>query len=153
MTQTLDIGREHVEANLEHFGVKGMHWGVRNARPVSTEVHRDVGLAKRQTKVRATGGESHPAHPDAIKAAEQQQRLKKSGVAALATHELRDLSTRLQLEGQVATLTTRKGKKFAQRQLEVQGQQSLQRGLTRLGSHATKAARKGAATAATTALI
>jgi hypothetical protein len=149
MTQSA-MGEDYI---LEHFGIKGMHWGVRNARPVSTETHRDVGVVRRQTKVRASGGEAHPAHPDAVKAAVQKQKLKKSGTDALSTQELRDLTGRLQLEAQVNTLTTKRGKKFAQRQLEVQGQQGVQRGITRAAPAAFRVAKKGAATAAVTALI
>jgi hypothetical protein len=149
MTET----NEFIDDFLSHFGVKGMHWGVRKERPVSTEVHRDVGIARRQTKIRTSGGESHPAHPDAIKAAIQKQKLKRSGTDALSTQDLRDLAGRLQLEAQVNTLTTKRGKKFARQQLETQGQQTLQRGITRAAPAAYKVAKKGAATAAVTALI
>lgn len=150
---SIGAGKEAVEKSLLHYGVLGMHWGVRRATPVSTRARTDVGIVKRQTKVHATGGQSHPPHHDAVKAAEQQQRFKKSGAAALSTNELRDLSQRLQLEAQVSSLTTKKGKKFAQRQLEVQGQQAVQRGLAKTGAHAVKKARKGAATAAVAALV
>lgn|SRR3954468_8044778 len=150
---SIEAGKELVERRLQHFGVKGMHWGVRNSTPVSTRVRTDTGVVKRQTKVHATGGESHAAHPDAIRLAEQHQRFKKSGAAALSTHELRDMSQRLQLEAQVSTLTTKKGKKFAQRQLEVQGQQAVQRGIARgTATAAKKHAKRGAAGAALAAL-
>lgn len=138
MSTTSDAGRALVEEELLHFGVKGMRWGVRKERSVSTDVHTDTGIVKRQTKVRAAGGVSHPATDDAIKAAVQQQKLKKSGAAALSNQELRDLSTRLQLEAQVNNLTSKKGRRFAQRQLENAGQQTVQRGLAEATRRGTK---------------
>lgn len=127
MSTTTECGEEFIA----HFGVKGMRWGVRKERAVSTSVQTDTGLVKRRTKVETKGGESHPAHTDAIIAAVQKQKLRKSGTDALSTQELRDLSTRLQLEAQVTGLTTKKGKKFAQRQIETAGQQQIQRGTAR----------------------
>jgi 2'-5' RNA ligase len=129
------------EEFIAHFGVKGMKWGVRKERSVSTSVQTDQGLVRRKTVVKTKGGESHPAHTDAIVAAVQKQKLKKSGTAALSTQELRELSTRLQLEAQVESLTSKKGKKFAQRQLETAGQQQIQRGVAR--GIAKGAAKKG----------
>jgi hypothetical protein len=145
---SIEAGKESVEQSLLHYGVRGMRWGTRRTAPVSTTTRTDTGVIKRQTKVHATGGHSHPAHPDAVKAAEQHQRFKKSGAAALGNHELRDLSQRLQLEAQVSSLTTKKGKKFAQRQLESQGQQAVQRSLAKTSARAFKKARRGAAVAA-----
>lgn len=149
-----DIGAEFV---LEHFGIKGMRWGVRKQREVSVETHIDTGLVKRRTKLKAQGGEAQPAHSDAVRAAVQKQKLKKSGTDALSTHELQDLARRLQLEAQVETLATKKGKKFASKQLEEQGKQQIQKGIgtgVRKGApYALKKAKKGAATVAVTALL
>jgi hypothetical protein len=130
-----------------------MKWGQRKASSVSTSTHVDTGLVRRKTEVKAKGGEAHPAHSDAIKAAESQQKLKKSGHAALSNQELRDLITRKQLEDQATQVTTKRGRKFAQRQLETAGQQQVQRGLAKAGSQALKKASKGAATAAGTAAL
>jgi len=142
MSDTTERGEEFIS----HFGVKGMKWGVRKERPVSTSTQIDTGLVRRRTKVSTRGGESHPAHTDAIIAAVQKQKLKKSGTDALSTQELRELSTRLQLEAQVETLATKKGKKFAKRQLETAGQQQIQRGLAK--GIATTAAKRGGKAAA-----
>jgi hypothetical protein len=149
----MDIDEKAHQLILMHYGVKGMKWGVRKATAVSATTATDVGVIKRQTKVTTTGGESHPAHEDAIKAAIQQQKFKKSGAAALSNQELRDLSTRIQLEEQVKSLTTKKGKKFAQRELESAGRQHLQRGLGRAAPQVARRARRGAATAATVAAL
>lgn len=134
MTPTSEAGRALVEAQLQHFGVKGMHWGVRRRSTVPVEVKATTGRSK--TKVSAAGGESHPAHADAVAAAAQQQKLKKSGTNALSNKELRDLITRRQLEDQVKTATSSKTKKFVSRQLEIRGQQEVQKGL---GSASAKA--------------
>jgi hypothetical protein len=71
----------------------------------------------RKTKIQTEGGENHPAHEDAIKVAQAQAKLKKSGTAALSNKELQDLQTRMNLERNVTTLVkdrTRvgKGRKF-----------------------------------------
>jgi hypothetical protein len=153
MAQTMDLGEEF----LSHFGIKGMRWGVRKAEAVTTQTHIDTGLARRRTQIEAKGGMSHPAHPDAIKAAIQKQKLKKSGTDALSTDELKSLANRLQLEGQVRTLSTKKGQKFVSKQLEESGKQQLQKGIgigvKTGGTHVVKKARKGAATVATIAAL
>lgn len=141
MTQSA-IGEQFV---LSHFGVKGMHWGVRRAESVTTQTHIDTGLVKRKTKVVATGGHAHPAHEDAIKAEVQEQKLKKSGHAALSNKELRDLITRRQLEDQASAATSTKGRKFARKQLEIKGQQQVQKGLGGVGATASNQAWKAAA--------
>jgi 2'-5' RNA ligase len=138
---SMSVTTERGEEFISHFGVKGMRWGVRKERTVSTSVQTDTGLIKRRTKVQTKGGESAPAHTDAVIAAVQKQKLKRSGTDALSTAELRELSTRLQLEAQVETLTTKKGKKFAKRQLETAGQQQIQRGVAK--GIATTAAKRG----------
>jgi hypothetical protein len=142
---TTEAGRKHVEETLTHFGVKGMHWGVRRAEAVTTQTHIDTGLVKRKTKVVATGGHAHPAHEDAIKAEVQEQKLKKSGHAALSNKELRDLITRRQLEDQASAATSTKGRKFARKQLEIKGQQQVQKGLGGVGATASNQAWKAAA--------
>jgi 2'-5' RNA ligase len=138
---------------LEHYGIKGMRWGVRRRRDVTTETHLDTGLRKRQTKVRAAGGEAHPAHTDAVKAAVAKQIVKKSGTDALSTQDLRELANRLQVENQVSLLMSSKGKKFVQGQLEQEGKNALKKGAKSAAPHVLKKARRTAATVATTAAL
>jgi len=126
-------------SDLEHFGVKGMRWGVRRQQAVTTQTHIDTGLLRRRTKLQTQGGESHPAHTDAVRAAVSRQKLKKSGPAALSNQELNDLRNRLQLEAQVELLTTRKGKRFVSKQLEETGKETLKKGT---GRTVSKGARK-----------
>lgn len=93
---------------LEHYGVKGMRWGVRkreepNAvapQAASRVPHGD----KRQTKIDVKGGENHPAAPDAIKIAQVKAKYQKSGPAALNNQELRELQERMNLEANVSRL-------------------------------------------------
>lgn len=114
---------------LEHFGIKGMHWGVRKSRPAPTAVPTKAMAvvphgAKRKTQIKVEGGENHPAHEDAIKVAEARVKLQKSGTAALSNNELREVATRLQLEQQVKTLTTSSGQKFVKSLLTSQAESS-----------------------------
>jgi 2'-5' RNA ligase len=153
MAQSADLGSEFI---LEHFGVKGMRWGVRKDAPAAVApaaVSRVPQSSRRKTKVKTTGGENHPAHPDALKVAESRTKLKKSGTAALSNQELRDVANRLQLEQQVVQLTSSRGKKFVTRQVEQEGQQQLQRGIRRAAPHVVKRAGKAAATGAATAAL
>lgn len=100
------------EAFVMHSGVKGMKWGVRKDRPApaaraatgASHVSRNR-LAK--TRVKAAGGQNHPATDDAIKAAIVKQKLKKSGHASLTNSELQELATRLNLEVQVQQLISK----------------------------------------------
>lgn len=110
---------------LEHFGVKGMRWGIRKEKtPVSTKAKTTI---RGKTKVKAKGGEAQDAHPDAIKAATSKQKLKKSGTLALGNQELRELATRLQLEQQVTQLSGQGGKSFVRKTLENTGKQQVGR--------------------------
>lgn len=153
MAQTVELGMDF----LEHYGVKGMHWGVRREGAVTTQTHLDTGLRRRQTKVVAKGGESHDAHPDAVKAAVAKQKIKKSGSAALSTQELRDLANRLQVENQVGILMSSKGKQFVNQQLEQETKNVLKEGartgIGKAAPHVIRKARRGAATVATTAAL
>lgn len=123
----MSIQTERGKDFVEHFGVKGMRWGVRSGRTaqtVETKSKVDVGL-RGKTKVKAKGGKSHPAHEDAVKAAVMKQKLKKSGPAALGNKELQDLQQRLVLEKNVKDLTAPTGKKFVTGQLRKGGEQQV----------------------------
>lgn len=69
-----------VDDFLEHYGVKGMRWGKRK------KVDRE------------------PASDDASRAAELNDRLKKSGTSALTNKELQEVVTRMNLEQQYSRL-------------------------------------------------
>jgi len=141
------------EGNLEHYGVKGMRWGVRKHSPVETTAVTDTGIVRRRTRVLAEGGASHPAHHDAVKAAVQKQVLKKSGTDALSTQELRELANRLQVEAQVHQLTSNKGRQFVQKSLEEEGKSQIQRGVRTGVRKGARKARRGAALAGTIGVL
>lgn len=124
MSTSAERGRDF----LEHFGVKGMKWGVRRSHtPVSITTKIAAG-PRGKTKIKGKGGQAHPATEDALKAAEQKQKLRKSGAAALSNNELRELSTRMQLEQQVKSLDAQSrssGKKLAKSLLKEEGNQAV----------------------------
>lgn len=132
---------EVVEGTLEHYGVKGMRWGQRNASPTPVTTVQKINAGPRaKTKVKAKGGQASEASPDAVKAAAQKQKLKKSGTAALSNQELRELRDRLQLEEQTKQLAQPKAKRAVKKVLKVQGQQQV----GNLASEGARAARKKA---------
>lgn len=67
---------------LTHYGVKGMHWGVRRNR--------------------SSG--STPTSSDAARAKTHAETAKRHGASALSNKELQDLVTRMNLERQYSTL-------------------------------------------------
>lgn len=159
MGHSTELGEAFI---LKHYGIKGMRWGVRKQQEVSARSLTDTGILKRKTRVRTEGGVSHPAHTDAVKAAVQKQKLKKSGTDALSTQELRELANRLQVENQVAILTSSKGRQFVSREFETTtkglAREGFRKGAPLAGTKVAKSkvgkkVRKGAATAAVTALI
>lgn len=155
---TINLGATLVSAllngsSVEHYGVKGMRWGVRRQGELTTQTHIDTGLVRRRTQVVAKGGASHPAHDDAVKAAVTRQKLKKSGTDALSNQELRELANRVQLENQVTLLTSSKGKRFVQQQLEEQSKQEFKKGAARAAPHVIRKVKRGAAVGAAAAAL
>jgi hypothetical protein len=149
-------GLKHIamgEEFLAHYGVLGMKWGqhrermrslnatkaataeaknLRGRSPAPIRVQPTIGKTGfSKTRVDTIGGEDHPAHKDAIDAAISRQKLAKSGHAALSNQELRDLSTRLQLENQVTMLTKSKGRHFVTKAFEQQQQQAISKGVAK----------------------
>jgi len=72
-----------VDDVLEHFGVKGMHWGVRRSRL--------------------------PSSSDAARVNSSKKIAKKSGTDALSTKDLQELVTRMNLEQQYSRMTSKPG--------------------------------------------
>ena len=94
---------ENVENFLEHFGIKGMKWGVRKD-PV------DVTVDSRRPgrRVKASGGQNQPAHEDAIRSAAVRQRAKASTLDSVSTKDLQELVNRMNLEQQYSKLSANK---------------------------------------------
>lgn len=82
---------------LEHYGIKGMRWGKRNA---SSNVKKAI------VTVNGTDHDAGPtrATPDALTSAGYKARVAVGGVHALSTKELQTLVTRQNLEQQYAKL-------------------------------------------------
>lgn len=94
-----------VEEVLEHFGVKGMKWGVRRRGPSGpTDVIVKTAGGK---KVKTAGGKGQPASDDAVRAAVSKQKARKSTTDALSNKELQDLVSRMNLEQQYTRLAPR----------------------------------------------
>lgn len=74
-----------VDAFLEHYGVLGMHWGVRRGRGAAAKA---------------------PASSDAAKANTLLKKAKTEGTHTLSNEDLKHLTTRLNLEQQYSRLMT-----------------------------------------------
>lgn len=93
-------------SELEHYGTKGMKWGVRrenNAGPTQVEFKQKTPGSRVRVKTTKGGGQA-PSH-DAVQAKVFRQTAKKSGPQTLSNKELQALVTRLNLEKQYAQLT------------------------------------------------
>jgi hypothetical protein len=113
-----------VENILEHFGVKGMKWGVRSQRIGDTAVgglgisttgsrarasarkvkNKEVRVSDKPKKLKTSGGKGLPTSSDAIRARTLGQIGKESGLKALSNDQLQIYSQRLQLEQNVKRL-------------------------------------------------
>lgn len=103
---------DNVADVLEHYGVKGMKWGVRKRprTPVGVTISQQPGK-----RVRAKGGENQPASEDAKQVAEYRQKAKRSTTDSLSTKELQTLVNRMNLEQQYSRMNQHNvslGKKF-----------------------------------------
>lgn len=128
------------ESIIEHFGKKGMKWGVRNSsRPQGVTV-RDSGK-----KLKTSGGKGYPAHADALRARRLGQVGKKSGLKALSNQDLQSYANRLQLEQNVKRLNyndMNPGKKFVATVLGKSGKSLASEGINRGTKEAGKKALK-----------
>lgn len=89
---------------LEHFGVKGMKWGVRNSEMGGGSSSAVAVSAKPGKMVKTTGGKHHAPHEDAVKVAISKQKARKSSTDSLSNRELQDLVNRLNMEQQYSRL-------------------------------------------------
>ena len=120
--------------SLEHYGIKGMKWGVRRSRDELARLR----------------GEKTPPSQDAVKARDLQKRVKRSGTKSLSNKQLKDLNARLELEKSYKRLTT-KDKKKKENVMLTKGEKAALKsmGLTLAGAGigmwaASKQARQGA---------
>jgi hypothetical protein len=119
---------EVVENILTHHGVKGMRWGVRRKATVGAQ---EVIVSDKRKKLKTSGGEGHPAHPDAVSARTSAQIAKKSGIKALSNKDLQDYNNRLNLEQNYKRLNYQDksaGRKFVQTMLLKKAPQGAEAG-------------------------
>lgn len=115
---------EFVEDFLEHYGVKGMRWGVRKKRTATA-----VTVTQKGKKLKAKGGENQTPSSDAITAKSLEQVIKKSGVQALSNDHLRVYNERLNLEANANRLRSQNvgpGQKFVKELLGVTSDVAMQ---------------------------
>lgn len=115
---------------LEHYGVKGMKWGVRKSDVPAGETR----VTQKGKKLKGEGGKGLPAHEDATKAAVSKQKMKGSGIQSLSNKELKDLHQRMNLEQNVRELaakekqsTANPAARFIKRTLLNSGKQEAQK--------------------------
>ena len=90
------------EEVLEHYGVKGMHWGTRKGSTSGT-----AGEKPRETSA------------DAAKASELKSKAKKKGPQSLSNDEMRTLIQRMQLDSQFSQLNAKQKNKGLQMVQEI----------------------------------
>lgn len=132
------MSEDTLEAELAHFGVKGMRWGVRKRREIVSKadhaavkevvgVSRKTGGPLRSTPVQVKvvpgkpvqtrGGKHQPTAPEAVRSAALKQKVKVSGKQSLTNEEMRFLIDRLSLEERLSKVNPKqknKGLVFAQ---------------------------------------
>lgn len=119
MSSTMD---ETIDNILEHYGTRGMKWGVRAKVAVNTRPGKPqpIMIGERPGKPLVTaGGRGHPATDEAKRAVGLRQKARKSGVQSLTNKELQELTNRINLEQNYSKLISAdnqaklgKGKKF-----------------------------------------
>jgi hypothetical protein len=129
---------------IAHFGVRGMRWGVRKNRSSDSSDSKSADSKSAESKtpkpnlgpnvvkvrikpgknIKTSGGKKLTPSEDAILAAVRSQIVKKSGHQALSNKDLKDLTTRLNLEQQYSRLSSEPykapksaGKKFIEKEV------------------------------------
>jgi 2'-5' RNA ligase len=129
---------------ISHHGVKGMRWGVRKGEGSPRAV---TVTQKGKKRLKAEGGQGHPAAKEAVAAKSLGQKSKKSGHQSLSNEELRQYAERLNLEQNVKRLEQQNksaARRFISGNLKGQGNQQLNRlesaAITKAGKAAVAAA-------------
>src|SRR6478735_9940823 len=125
-----NINKRTLQEILEHYGVKGMHWGVRSSGSAGSQAR--VKKVKQRpllkTKVVTRGGRAQPATKEAVSARTLQRTFRKSGPNALTNKQLQELQTRLNLEQNDHRMAGRKkilGQKWAEDELKKNGSKKI----------------------------
>lgn len=101
-----------MDSHLEHYGVKGMKWGVRKDGSVSSTTQKMSSLRLKSTDVvvrqkpgrfvKTAGGRKQTASDDAVRVAAARQLAKRSTTDSLSTKQLQEAVNRMNLEIQYA---------------------------------------------------
>ena len=94
------------ENSLQHYGVKGMRWGVRKRRnspssssaPSAPKGPEEVTLRTTPKRIRTSGGKNHPATDAHVKTLVTKQVARASGVKSVSSEDLRAAIARMELE-------------------------------------------------------
>ena len=100
----VSMGQNERNEALEHFGIKGMHWGVRKTPSDSGPESVTITQKKPGASLKAKGGRGHGPNEDALSAVGAAQKAKKSGLHSLSNQELQALVSRMNLEQQYVNL-------------------------------------------------
>lgn len=90
---------------LEHFGIKGMRWGVRRETSNGDETPSIGSHLKFRRKPQTI--HDSDASSDFQKAKEAKLKMKEKGASSLSNKEMQDLVNRMNLEKQLSTLTAK----------------------------------------------
>lgn len=102
---TVQQADDFVDDFLQHFGVKGMKWGVHRREQAGSVGGRDVTItSKGGSRVKTSGGRGHGPSEDALSAARSRQIARRSSTDSLSTKDLQNLVTRMNLERQYGQL-------------------------------------------------
>lgn len=118
---------ETLDDMIMHYGVLGMHWGVRKSTestPVTMKTRRPGKALK------TTGGTGHPATADATRHAVAKRTARKSSTDSLSDKELKDLVNRMNMEQQYNRMRSDPGgigKRFVGKLLGSVGPQQAQK--------------------------
>lgn len=110
------------DEHFEHYGIKGMKWGVRRAEPSRTydsagNTTAAVGGRIREVKLGPKVRESADASDDAARSAVLKKRASTKSTDSLSNKELQDLVTRMNLEQQYSRLSNPQGNNSAKKMI------------------------------------
>lgn len=119
-TDSTALGQDQSRDILEHFGVKGMRWGVRRKDTGYSDGDSTIKVTTKSGKgiVKVSGGKGIDPSEDAVKVAAAKQKAKSSTTAALSNDEMKLLVGRMQLEQQYAKLMSESNQKKKSKGLE-----------------------------------
>ena len=118
--QMLELGEEFIE----HFGIKGMRWGVRRKNPSGNSGAVTVTTKSGKGVVKVSGGKGRQASEDAVAKAAARQKGRASTVDALSNQELKTYVERKKLEEQYMSYVAKevpkksKGRKFVEKTIK-----------------------------------